>query len=306
MVCLLLLLCLAPVALSWEREDVHALLQKAMSKDADGELEGWQMEKLPDFLKWYSLQKQMEGEEGDDRKMSEGEDQEEPKKHASHAAPWDRPGPFSWWRLHHKYDVRQWQEEQARKHHEQVAMWMRERREKMEKFEQFEKFQAAMKEHKEKAEKMKKLQGMLRLHAQAHKEQEFAEMMRTFTEKKKQYVFTIVFELMKFCKSSESIMDLQRFFNPDSVRNMNEVSSNNTDVMDIDEHMAFPHPRTQEEAKKMFMKGLVKTLCVSSKEYVHHVRMFAAHHLAHHFAMETAGDAQPMGDKSPASGNYGF
>ncbi|XP_046563811.1 uncharacterized protein LOC124272672 [Haliotis rubra] len=174
-----------------------------------------------------------------------------------------------------------------------------------------------MEEHRQKAENMTKLQGVLRLHAQVHKEQEFAEMMKTFTQKKKQYVFTVVYELMKFCKCSESIMDLQRFFNPDSVRNMNEVHSNNTEVMDIDEHLAFPHPRTQEEAKKMFMKGLVKTLCVSAKEYVHHVRMFAAHHLAHHFAMETmgdmqtagnTGDMQPMGGmmSDDKSGNYGF
>ncbi|XP_046543009.1 uncharacterized protein LOC124253306 [Haliotis rubra] len=271
------------------------------------------MEKLPDFLKWYSLQKQMKGD--DDRKMSEDEGEDEKKRVEIPAAPWDHPGPFVWWRLHHKYDVmRQWKEEQVRKQREQ---WVREVKEKMEKFQQFEKFQAAMEEHRQKAENMKKLQGVLRLHAQVHKEQEFAEMMRTFTQKKKQYVFTVVYELMKFCKCSESIMDLQRFFNPDSVRNMNEVHSNNTDVMNIDEHLAFPHPRTQEEAKKMFMKGLVKTLCVSAKEYVHHVRMFAAHHLAHHFAMETmgdmqtagnTGDMQPMGDimSDDKSGNYGF
>ncbi|ESP02230.1 hypothetical protein LOTGIDRAFT_238058 [Lottia gigantea] len=127
---------------------------------------------------------------------------------------------------------------------------------------------------------------------------EFGSLLGQLQQKRREHVFGLVFQVIKFCKCRDDIIDLHQYFSGadrsnrsllqvvseicDHFSSYGSYGNNQQNVFGDDPSQLFgqggviPIPRSPEQAKRWFMRGLVNTICDSSKFYVEKVKKLAA------------------------------
>ncbi|KAK6166892.1 hypothetical protein SNE40_023498 [Patella caerulea] len=218
-------------------------------------------------------------------------------------------------------DYRQFKAAEADKERYNYIKYRKSIEEKNDKFEDYLKHEAEEEEDRQRIKEFRKYSKINEYVEKREKKAEFNSLIGQVDEKRREYVFNMVYNVMQFCKCRDAIVDLHRYFSGQEQGNRRFGAGNggqqtnyDNNVNNVDDTQLFgeggviPIPRSPEEAKRWFMRGLVNTICDSSKFYVEKVKTLAAQQgfsATFEAQFDNMANGQFQGQNQGQGGNYG-
>ncbi|XP_046361998.2 inactive protein RESTRICTED TEV MOVEMENT 2-like [Haliotis rufescens] len=190
-------------------------------------------------------------------------------------------------------------------HEMQKMMEMKQKmemKEKMEKFKKFHMMMEKMQKEKEKAamEQKKNMYDLWQKHEamkkKKAKENEFKELIESFQEQKHKFAFQLTHAFLQLCQCGEVNAQMNKMFMGLNTNNDTEMVGGMDDdmrgAMEAMETGNMGHlaekirKMSKEQQKKLFMGGLIKSMCGGAKTYVMHAKRFEETYMMSNRTME--------------------
>ncbi|XP_046562411.1 probable DNA double-strand break repair Rad50 ATPase [Haliotis rubra] len=178
-----------------------------------------------------------------------------------------------------------------------------EMKEKMEKFKKYQMFMEKMQQQKEEAamEQKKKMYELWQKHEEMKKkkakEGEFKELIESFQEQKNKFAFQLTHAFLQLCQCGEVNAQMNKMFmglrtndDTDMIGGMGEGMREAVEAMETGNMASLAEKikkMDHEQQKKLFMGGLVKSMCGGAKAYVMQAKRFEETYMQSNSTMET-------------------
>ncbi|XP_067659287.1 protein maph-9-like [Haliotis asinina] len=168
-----------------------------------------------------------------------------------------------------------------RKQHEEKAEKMKEEYMKFKEFMTHKKMMEEKKMKEEKERMYELWQKQKEMKEREAKEEEFKEMIDSFQTQKHKFAFQLTHEFLQLCQCNEVSEQMEKL-SMFSIRNgtdlMDNMTSSNVSMAMESGDMAMLAQKmskmSADEKKKVFMSGLIKSMCNGAQTFIRHAKQF--------------------------------
>ncbi|XP_067659206.1 golgin subfamily A member 6-like protein 25 [Haliotis asinina] len=180
---------------------------------------------------------------------------------------------------------------------------MQEMKKKMENYKKFQTFMDKVQKQKEEAakEQQKKMYELWQRHEEMKqrkaKEGEFKELIESFQEQKHMFAFQLTHAFLQLCQCGEVNAQMNKMFmglrtndDTDMIGGMGEEMRGAMEAMETGDMASLAakiKKMDREQQKKLFMGGLIKSMCGGAKAYVMQAKRFEETYMQTNSTMET-------------------